>query len=124
MTQLGNTPAMGLKRKVWVIGLVGTLLLIGCTTTRYQELIGEGDEHLSQGRSNDAILSYEAAFQETQNSNEILESSTRLIKVYGSLGRDLDKAKAALRGVNISEYCRNNGMVGYCHIPEELKQWP
>ncbi len=123
MTQTGSTPAMGLKRKVWVIGLVGLLLLGGCTT-RYQELMDEGDEHLSQGRRLDAILSYEAAFQETKETSEILESSSRLSEAYEALGiPTTTSVYATLRGVNIVLYCIGNGMTGYCHIPEEMKQW-
>ncbi len=114
---------MGLKRKVWVIGLVGLLLLGGCTAS-YQELMNEGEEHHSQGRYNDAILSYEAAFQETKDSNDILESSTRLKEVYFSLGRPSAGSNAMQRGMIISLYCFKLGMFGYCHFPEELKQWP
>ncbi len=124
MTQTGSTPAMGLKRKVWVIGLVGILLLVGCTT-RYQALMNEGDEHQSQGRSDDAILSYEAAFQETAYTAKIVASSGKLEKVYKSLGRTSDYAKASVRGGIIFRYFLERGMLlGYCHIPEELKQWP
>jgi hypothetical protein len=74
------------QQNLWVIVLVGILILGGCTPSRYQERINEGDEHYSQGRSDDAILSYEAAFQETENATEILESSTKLMEVYGNLG--------------------------------------
>ena len=123
MTQIGNTPAMGLKRKVWVIGLVGLLFLGGCTT-RYQELMNEGDEHYSQGRSDDAILSYEAAFQETDDSVEILESSGKLEKVYRIQGRAFDYLKALQRGLNIFNYCLERGMIGFCRFPEEMKEWP
>jgi len=125
MTQIGNTPTVGLKRKVWVIGLVGSLLLVGCTAS-YQELMNEGDEHYSQGRSDDAISSYEAAFQETGNPGDIIESSTSLADVYGSLGRVSDEEKALRRGLNIAGYCAvwASGSGRGCHFPEEMKQWP
>jgi hypothetical protein len=123
MTQIGNTPAMGLKRKVWVIGLVGSLLLVGCANN-YQELMNEGDEHLSQGRSDDAILSYEGAFQETEISSEILESSNSLADVYRSLGRISDKEKALRRGLNIAGYCAVWASGRGCHFPEKMKEWP
>ncbi len=116
---------MGLKRKVLVIGLVGILLLVGCAT-RYQELMNEGEEHYSQGRSDDAILSYEAAFQETEDPGDIIESSTSLADVYGSLGRVSDEDKALRRGLNIAGYCAvwASGSGRGCHFPEEMKQWP
>ncbi len=123
MTQIQNTPTMGLKRKVWVIGLVGSLLLVGCANN-YQELMNEGDEHLSQGRFDDAILSYEAAFQETENATEILESSTKLMEVYGNLGQFSTGSNAMQRGGIIFRYCLVRGMPGYCHFPEEMKEWP
>jgi len=125
MAQIGINPTTGLKRKVWVIGLAGILLLGGCTPSRYQELITEGDEHYSQGRSDDAILSYEAAFQETKETSEILESSSRLSEAYEILGRTtINSVNATLRGVNIVAYCIRIGTDKYCDIPEELKQWP
>ena len=116
---------MGFMRKVWVIGLVGLLLLVGCAT-RYQELMDEGEEHYSQGRSDDAISSYEAAFQETGNPGDIIESSTSLADVYGSLGRVSDEEKALRRGLNIAGYCAvwASGSGRGCHFPEEMKQWP
>jgi len=115
---------MGLKRKVWVIGLVGILLLGGCIAS-YQELMNEGDEHYSQGRSDDAISSYEAAFQETEITSEILESSNSLADVYGSLGRISDKQKALWRGQEIAGYCVVVLGTGRgCRFPEEMKQWP
>ncbi len=107
-----------------MIGLVGIMLLVGCTT-RYQELMNEGDEHQSQGRSDDAILSYEAAFQETAYTAKIVASSGKLEKVYKSLGRTSDYAKASVRGGIIFRYCLVRGMhLGYCHFPEALKEWP
>ncbi len=123
MAQIGINPTMGLKRKVWVIGLAGLLLLGGCTTS-YQELMDEGEQHYSQGRSDDAILSYEAAFQETEDPGEILESSNSLADVYGSLGRISDKEKALSRGLNIAGYCAVWASGRGCHFPEEMKQWP
>ena len=123
MTQIGNTPAMGLKRKVWVIGLVGILLLGGCTT-RYQELKDEGDEHYSQGCSDDAISSYEAAFQEAEITNDILESSDSLADLYGDLGRFSDREKALRRKNQIVGYCLVWVSSRVCNFPEEMKQWP
>ena len=130
--QIGNVPAMGLKQKVWVIGLVGLVLLVGCTT-RYQELMDEGEEHYSQQRYDDAIFSYTAAFQVSSDMGqvysdigEIIESLSQLSGAYRAARRTREALLAAIRMKQILNYCNQAGYVSglNCRIPEELRRWP
>ena len=123
--QIGNVPAMGLKQKVWVIGLVGLVLLVGCTT-RHQELMDEGEEHYRQQRYDDAIFSYTAAFQVSSDIVEIIESLSQLSVAYRVSGRPREALAAANRSLQILNYCNQAGYVTglSCRIPEELRRWP